>query len=52
MQTRKNLTPMEVEEHFLAEGDLRHFGKGGAETTSGEYDSDDESPGNVQCQQS
>ena len=44
--------PMEVEEHFLAEADLRHFGKGGAEENGGEYDSDDENPGGVQCQQS
>ena len=50
--TEEPYDPMEVEEHFLVEGDLRHFGKGGAETTSGEYDSDDEGPGNVQCQQS
>lgn len=42
----------EVEECFLEEADMRHFGKGGAETASGDYDSDDEGPGNVQCQQS
>lgn len=44
--------PMEVEEHFLVEADLRHFGKGGAEEHSNEYDSDDEQGGGVQCQQS
>mmetsp|Transcript_62003 Transcript_62003/g.86195 ORF Transcript_62003/g.86195 Transcript_62003/m.86195 type:complete len:103 (-) Transcript_62003:33-341(-) len=44
--------PMEVEEHFLVDADLRHFGKGGAEAASGEYDSDDEGAGGVQCQQS
>jgi len=45
--------PMEVEERFLVEADLRHFGKGGAEESAGEYDSDDEGQGGgVQCQQS
>jgi DnaJ family protein A protein 2 len=45
--------PMEVEEHFLEPTDLRHFGKGGAAETVGEYDSDDEEGGGgVQCQQS
>lgn len=45
--------PDEVEEHFMVEADLRHFGKGGAEVSGGEYDSDDEGGGqNVQCQQS
>lgn len=43
--------PMEVEEHFLVDADLRHFGKGGAEE-SGEDDSDEEGGGGVQCQQS
>jgi hypothetical protein len=43
----------EVEEHFMVEADLRHFGKGGAEVTGGEYDSDDEDgQQGVQCQQS
>ena len=42
----------EVEECFLEEADLRHFGKGGAEV-SDDYDSDDEGgAGGVQCQQS
>lgn len=42
----------EVEEHFMVEADLRHFGKGGAELSS-EYDSDDEDGRQgVQCQQS
>lgn len=44
--------PMEVEEHLLVEADLRLFGKGGAEEHGGEYDSDDEGQGGVQCQQS
>jgi DnaJ homolog subfamily A member 2 len=45
--------PEEVEEHFMETADLRHFGKGGAATSSGEYDSDEEGgPGGVQCQQS
>ena len=44
--------PNEVEECFLEETDLRHFGKGGAEAASDDYDSDDDGPGNVQCQQS
>jgi DnaJ family protein A protein 2 len=43
-----------VEEHFMDAADLRHFGKGGAEIRSNEYDSDDEQGGahGVQCQQS
>jgi DnaJ family protein A protein 2 len=41
----------DVEECFLEEADLRHFGKGGAEVTD-DYDSDDEGAGGVQCQQS
>lgn len=45
--------PMEVEEHFLEATDLRHFGKGGAAESGGEYDSDDDQgAGGVQCQQS
>jgi DnaJ family protein A protein 2 len=44
--------PMEVEEHFLVDADLRSFGKGGAEEHGGEYDSDEEGQGGVQCQQS
>ncbi len=43
--------PEEVEEHFLVEADLRHFGKGGA-AMADEYDSDDEGQQGVQCQQS
>jgi DnaJ homolog subfamily A member 2 len=43
--------PMEVEEHFMVQADLRQFGHGGAEA-SGEDDSDDEGQGGVQCQQS
>lgn len=45
--------PNEVEEHFMDQADLRHFGKGGAATSNNEYDSDDEGgPQGVQCQQS
>lgn len=45
--------PEVVEEHFLEQGDLRHFGKGGAATSNNEYDSDDEEGAQgVQCQQS
>ena len=46
--------PETVEEHFLDEADLRHFGKGGAAQSNSEYDSDDEQGGGqqVQCQQS
>jgi len=44
--------PMEVEEHFMSPADLRHFGKGGAEDNSNDYDSDDEGGAGVQCQQS
>lgn len=47
--------PDVVEEHFLEEGDLRHFGKGGAASSNNEYDSDnDDEQGaqGVQCQQS
>ena len=44
--------PMEVEEHFMEPADLRSFGKGGAADAGGEYDSDDEQGGGVQCQQS
>jgi len=44
---------MEVEEHFLIDADLRHFGKGGAEERGEEDDSDNEGGGGgVQCQQS
>lgn len=43
----------EVEEHFMVEADLRHFGKGGAASMESEYDSDDEDGRQgVQCQQS
>lgn len=42
-----------VEEHFMDEADLRHFGKGGAAMQNSEYDSDDEKGAQgVQCQQS
>lgn len=46
--------PEQVEEHFMDEADLRHFGKGGAAMRNDEYDSDDEQGGQqgVQCQQS
>ncbi|KAL7581434.1 hypothetical protein ACA910_022015 [Epithemia clementina (nom. ined.)] len=45
--------PEEVEEHFMEFADLRHFGKGGAAMSGGEYDSDDEGgQQGVQCQQS
>jgi DnaJ family protein A protein 2 len=46
--------PETVEEHFMDEADLRHFGKGGATVHNNEYDSDDEEGGQqgVQCQQS
>jgi len=44
--------PMEVEEHFMVEADIRHFGKGGA-GISNEYNSDDEDgQQGVQCQHS
>jgi DnaJ family protein A protein 2 len=43
----------EVEEVHMTEADLRHFGRGGAEASgNGQYDSDDEGPERVQCQQS
>jgi DnaJ family protein A protein 2 len=42
----------EVEELFMEDADIRHFGKGGAEVRDNEYDSDDEGAGGVQCQQS
>lgn len=44
----------EVEEHFMDQADLRHFGKGGAVSDNNEYDSDEEGGGGqpVQCQQS
>lgn len=43
-----------VEEHFMDEADLRHFGKGGAVANANEYDSDEEQgrQEGVQCQQS
>jgi DnaJ family protein A protein 2 len=43
-----------IEEVHLDMADVRHFGKGGAELTSREYDSDEEggAGGPVQCQQS
>ena len=46
--------PEHVEEHFMETADLKHFGKGGATTSSSEYDSDEEGGGAqpVQCQQS
>lgn len=44
--------PMEVEEHFMVQADLRQFGHGGAEASGGDDDSDDEGQGGVQCQQS
>ena len=47
--------PEEVEEHFMEEADLRHFGKGGAHGSGNDaYDSDDDEggPQGVQCQQS
>lgn len=46
--------PEHVEEHYMDEADLRHFGKGGAAARNDEYDSDDEQGGRqaVQCQQS
>jgi DnaJ homolog subfamily A member 2 len=44
----------EVEEHYLDEADLRHFGKGGATQSEDAYESDEEGGGGgpVQCQQS
>lgn len=49
----EDVDPNEVEEHFMESADLRHFGKGGAAASGGEYDSDDEAGGQpVQCQQS
>jgi len=48
----KDYDENEVEEHYMVEADLRHFGKGGAEV-SNQYDSDDEDgQQGVQCQQS
>lgn len=45
--------PTEAEEHFMDPADLRHFGKGGAVSGAGEYDSDEEGGAQpVQCQQS
>jgi len=48
--------PNEVEEHYMEEADLRHFGKGGAGISgSSEYDTDDEEElghRGAQCQQS
>ena len=42
-----------VEEVHMTPADLRNFGRGGAEVSSNsEYDSDEEGPGHVQCQQS
>ena len=50
--TEDDFDESEVEEHFLVEADLRHFGKGGA-VVANEYDSDDEDgQQGVQCQQS
>lgn len=43
--------PEEVEECFMDNADLRHFGKGGAVSAQQQYDSDEEQEG-VQCQQS
>jgi DnaJ family protein A protein 2 len=52
----EDFDPEEVEEHFMEQADLRHFGKGGAAVAgNSEYDSDEEGaggPGGVQCQQS
>jgi len=42
----------EVEEVFMDQADLRHFGKGGATSMDNEYDEDDEGDQRVQCQQS
>lgn len=44
----------EVEVHHLDEGDVKSFGKGGIESRSDAYDSDEEADGQqpVQCQQS
>ena len=46
--------PEEVDEYFMDEADLKHFGKGGAVSSNNEYDSDEEGggPQPVQCQQS
>jgi DnaJ family protein A protein 2 len=44
--------PAEAEEHFMDPADLQHFGKGGAVSGAGEYDSDEEGAQPVQCQQS
>lgn len=42
-----------VEEVFMDNADLRHFGKGGAVSMDNEYDEDEEGAGpGVQCQQS
>lgn len=45
----------EVEDHYMEEADLSNFGKGGAVSSTNEYDSDEEgngAGGGVQCQQS
>lgn len=50
----EDFDPDKVEEHFMEQADLRHFGKGGAASNGNrEYDSDDEDgQQGVQCQQS
>jgi DnaJ family protein A protein 2 len=53
MEEDNNYDVEQVEEHFMEEADLRHFGKGGAATAGSEYDSDEEGgQQGVQCQQS
>ena len=45
--------PETVEEHFMEQAELKHFGKGGAVQANNEYDSDEEGGAQpVQCQQS
>lgn len=54
VDVQEEYDPEEVEEHFMEEAQLKHFGKGGAVQADNEYDSDDEAggPQPVQCQQS
>ena len=52
MEVEYDLDDENVEEAHLELADVKNFGKGGASSREAEYDSDDEGPGQVQCQQS
>ena len=52
MEVEYDLDDENVEEAHLELADVKNFGKGGAASRDAEYDSDDEGPGQVQCQQS